>query len=231
MTSRRRLKCALLATMTVGALGWVTIPGVWAVFSAETRNTQASASTGTLTMDMSVGASSCSSKAGPASPGNVNASCTAYFTYAPATENYPGTPRTVQVTIKNTGSRDASDLSLYATTACTAATTADAPASVVGTGDPCSVDQITVQETNASFASNVKCYWPTTGTTCAASSLTLNNFVANFSTTASSALDLGTGPAAQQSRYFLIGLSVPSAATNAVQGREALFTLAWHLTS
>lgn len=231
MTSRRRLKSALLATMAIGALGWFAVPGVWAVFSAETRNTQASTSTGTLTMDMSVGASSCSSKAGPASPGNVNASCTAYFTYAPATENYPGAPRTVQVTIKNTGSRDASDLLLYAPTLCSAATTADAPAAVVGAGDPCTVDQITVQETNATFTSNVKCYWPTTGTTCAASALTLNNFIANFSTTAASGLDLGAGPAAQASRYFVIGLSVPATATNAVQGREAVFSLAWHLTS
>lgn len=226
MSSRRRLKAALLATMAIGALGFLTIPGVWAVFSAETRNTQANASTGTLTMDMN----GCSSKAGPASPGNVNSSCTAFFTYAPATENYPGTPRTVQVTIKDTGSRDASDLSLYASAACTAATTADAPAGVVGSGDPCAVDQITVQETDSTFSSNVKCYWPTTGTTCAASSLTLNNFIANFTSTASS-LDLGAGPAAQQSRYFLIGLSVPSTATNAVQGREAVFSLAWHLTS
>lgn len=231
MNSRRRLKAALLAAMATGALGFFTIPGVWAVFSAETRNTQANAATGTLTMDMNVGGSSCSSKAGPASPGNVNSSCTAYFTYAPATENYPGTPRTVQVTITNTGSRAASDLSLYATGACTAATTADAPAAVVGAGDPCAVDQITIQETNSTFTSNIKCYWPTTGTTCAASSLTLNNFIANFSTTPASALDLGTGPAALQSRYFLIGLSVPSTATNAVQGRVAVFPLAWHLTS
>lgn len=233
MRRRLRLKAVLVATMAVGGLGWLTVPGVYALFSAETRNTQWSAASGTLTFDMSVGGSgTCSTQAGPASPGNVQTSCTALFTYDPAQENYPGVVRNAQVTIKNTGSLDASDLSLYTPSGCSGGTTPDAPAEVVGTGDPCASGgyQIFVQETNSTFTTNVKCYFPTTGTACASSSLGLNTFAASFKTVAS-ALDLGAGPAAQQSRYFLIGLSVPSAAPNTLQGREALLTLAWHMTS
>jgi hypothetical protein len=46
-----------------------------------------------------------------------------------------------------------------------------------------------------------------------------------------SALDLGTGPAHGQSRYFVIGMRLPSNASNALQGQAALFSLRWHVTS
>jgi len=52
--SRRKLKLVLLGTMAIGALGSIAVPGVYAVYVAETRNTQATVSSGTLTMDLVV---------------------------------------------------------------------------------------------------------------------------------------------------------------------------------
>jgi hypothetical protein len=231
MRSRTPVKAVLLATMAMGGLAFFAVPGVWALFSAETRNVQASAATGTLTFSMKVGASGmpCHTKDGTA---NTNSSCDALFTYDTGTENYPGVVRTQRVTIANTGSLDASSLLLYAPSGCTNGATGDAPASVVGSGNACASGgfQIAVQETDASFTTAVKCYFPTTGTLCASSSLGINTFVANY-TSAATALDVGPGPAAQQSRYFVIAMQVPSSATNTLQGRSASVALAWRMTS
>ena len=87
-----------------------------------------------------------------------------------------------------------------------------------------------MQETNASFTAT-KCWYPNTGTTCAFSgTLGLATFKNTYKTPAT-ALSLGSGPAALQKRYFVIGVQVPSTATNSVQGKVAAFDLTWHLTS
>jgi hypothetical protein len=223
-----KLKAILVAMMLIGAVASFGVPGVWALFSAETRNVQANASTGTLVFDLQVGSGTrCNTKNGTT---NVITGCSAELPFDTAAEIYPGVPRTAQVTITNDGSLDASDLSLYIPSGCSTGSTSDAPASVVGSGDPCTSDQFYVQETNAAFTPT-KCWYPNSGTTCAFSSaLTLSTYFNNFKT-AASALSLGAGPAALQKRYFVIGVQVPSTATNTVQGKIATFDLTWHMTS
>lgn len=224
--SRRRLKLTLLAVMAAGALGSVAVPGVYAVFNAEARNLPSTAGTGTLTMDLVVGGGSpCYSYNGPASPGNVNTSCDALATYSPSAELYPGEPKTVTVTVRNDGSLAASDLLVYMPGGCTPVSTADAPAP--GSGNPCAAGgmQFYVEE---STPGGPKCWFPAAAGAC---SFTADLATFAGKTTLATALDLGAGPAAQQTRTFTIGLQVPSSANNTYQGRGASFVLDWHLNS
>ncbi|HET8529210.1 MAG TPA: hypothetical protein VFL60_09885 [Gaiellaceae bacterium] len=220
------MKLALLAVMAVGGVCSFAVPGVYAVFSAETRNLPSKAGSGTLTMDLVVGGGSpCYSYNGPASPGNVNTSCDALATYTPSAELYPGEPKTVTVTVRNDGSLPGSDLLLYMPGGCSPVSTGDAPAP--GTGNPCTAGgmQLYVEETTPG---GPKCWFPAAAGACSFTS-DLATFAAK--TTLATALDLGAGPAAQQTRTFTIGLQIPSTADNTYQGRGASFTLDWHLNS
>jgi hypothetical protein len=224
--SRRKLKLVLLGTMAIGALGSIAVPGVYAVYVAETRNTQATVSSGTLTMDLVVnGGSPCYSYLGPASPGNVNTNCDSLVTFSSSAEMYPGEPVTIPVTLRNDGSLAASDLAVYMPGGCTKAATTGA--SSPGTGDPCAAGgmQFYIQETTAS---GPKCWFPAAAGACSFTS-DLSSFAAR--TTLGLSLDLGAGPAAQQTRTFTIGLQEPINASNTLQGQAATFALAWHLTS
>ena len=223
----RRLKQLLASMLVVGALGSVTVGGVDAVLSSEEQNAQASIATGTLNLSTTVGAGAPCTSYGPGSSANVNTTCDPVFTYVPAAENYPGVPATASVTIKNVGSLDASDLSVYMPS-CSAVPTPDAPAP--GGGDPCATGgaQLYLQETNA-LGTPTKCWFPGGGTTCAFSASTLSSFSAY--STSTNAFDLGSGPDALQTRYFVIGVELPAAAANSFQGESAAFLLAWHVTS
>jgi hypothetical protein len=226
----RPVKQLLLLLIAIGGLAAITVPGVWALFSADTRNTQQSATSGTLTFSNKVGTGSlCFSYGGSPAPGNVNA-CTALFTYTAGAENYPNVPVFANVTIANNGSLDASDLSLYMPGGCAPASTPLAPAP--GSGNPCSTGglQMYVQEMQSDFTTVIKCRYPAAAGACSFNSNTLNTFATN-GTSVATALDLGAGPATGAARYFKIGLQLPSTASNTLQGREAVFSLTWHMTS
>jgi hypothetical protein len=228
--SSSTLRKVLLTAIAIGALGSITVQRTYALFGSETQNSSASVGGGTLTFSTTVGGgSACASYGGPSSPGNVNTGCAALFTDSAAAENYPGTPRTVTVTIRNDGSLDARDLALFMPS-CTATPTGDAPAP--GGGDPCASggDELYVQETASDQTTPTRCWYPVTTTTCSFGASGLHAFAAAY-TSASSALDLGAGPTAQQARYFTIGVQVPTTANNNLQGEAARFLLTWHMTS
>lgn len=224
----RRLKLTLVAAMAVGLLGFVGVPRVWAILTAETGNLPASATSGTLAMDLRVGGgAACYSFNGPASPGNVNSSCDTLYTYTPANELYPGSPVTVQVKVTNVGTLDASDLRLYMPGGCSASQTGDAPSA--GGANPCAAGgmQVYVQETNSSGTATT-CRLPTGSTTC---TFTTDLATLAAASSASSGIDLGAGPTASGTRYFTIGLQLPITAANTYQGEAASFVLAWHMRS
>jgi hypothetical protein len=220
------VKQILATLLLVGGLSSLTVGGTFALLSSQESNAHGFVSSGTLTLGNTVGTTgtTCFSY-GAGSTLNVNNACDALFTTA--TQNYPGVPATVKVTITNNGSVDASDLSVYMPS-CANAVTPGAPAP--GGGNPCAAggDQFYIQETDASWN-------PTTcrflgSSPCTFSADSLNLFSANASTPAT-ALDLGAGPAHGQSRYFVIGMQLPSNASNTLQGQTAQFGLTWHLTS
>jgi hypothetical protein len=103
------------------------------------------------------------------------------------------------------------------------------PPSGSGSGDPCLTGNggFYVQETNSSGTATA-CWYPNTNTACTFDgTIDLGLFATSFNTLGQS-LDLGTGPTATNSRYFQIGLELPSSADNSLQGTGALITLKWY---
>jgi hypothetical protein len=227
-SSTWRLKKMLAALIVFGALSSVTATGTFALLTSEEGNTGSSVASGTLTFDNVVNTgTACFSYGGPSSPGNVNTSCQALITSA--TLNYPGVAITpVKVTITNDGSIDAGDLSVYMP-GCTAAATPGAPAP--GGADPCATNgaQFYIQETT-STGTPTTCWFPSAVGACSFAASSLHVFALNVNTT-TSALDLGKGPAHATARYFLIGMQLPSTASNALQGEAAVFGLTWHMST
>ncbi len=222
------MKKVLASLIVVGGLSSLTVGGTFAVLNSQESNAQGSIASGTLTLSNVVNAgTACFSYGGPASPGNVNTTCQALYTSA--SQNYPGVPITAQVTIADNGSLDASDLSVYMP-GCTNTVTPGAPAP--GGGDPCAASgaQFYLQETNSSFVAT-NCWFPTVAAgSCAFVANSLFVFKSNF-IASTSALDLGAGPAHGQSRYFVVGMQLPSNAGNTLQGQAAQFGLTWHISS
>lgn len=227
MSGLTGIKKVLLSLLAVGGLTFLTYGGVFAVMSGDLTNRGSTIASGTLTFSNNVNPSLtvCISNAGPAVPGNVNSTCDALFTSS--TLMYPGQLATAKVTIKNTGTLDAKDLSVFMPS-CTMTVTPGAPA---GGGDPCGVGgaQLYIQETDASWAAT-QCLWPTTAATCPLIADTLYSFAQNHPDI-TSVVDLGAGPAAGQSRYFIVGMELPTTSSNTLQGEEAVFGLTWHVTS
>jgi hypothetical protein len=222
-----RLKKVLVCLIAIGSLSFLTVNGVYAVFNGQTSNGAGKISSGTLTFTNTVTSGTCNSYAGPASPGNVNTSCGALFTSASL--NYPGVPATSRVTITNSGSLDASDLSVYMPT-CVKTTTPST--TVVGGGDPCASTgaELYIQETDSSFTPTTCPYPDAAAGACTFQATTLNAFFVNANSSGS-VFHLGAGPAHGQSRYFVIGMQLPSNASNTLQGEEAVFALTWHITT
>ena len=122
--SRRTLKLVLLSVLVVGALGSVTVHGVYGILSGQAGNSGASISSGTLTMENTAnGGTACKSLNGTT---NVNTACDSIITYSAAAENYPSTPATATVKITDSGSLGVSDLQVYMPS-CVRSVTADAP--------------------------------------------------------------------------------------------------------
>jgi hypothetical protein len=103
------------------------------------------------------------------------------------------------------------------------------PPSGSGSGNPCVTGSggFYVQETNSS-GSNTQCWYPSTNTNCTFDGAVDLGLFASYYNTLGQSLDLGSGPTALGSRYFQIGLELPSGAGNSLQGTEALFVLNWY---
>jgi hypothetical protein len=221
-----RAKKILATMLLVGALSTVTVGGTFAVLNSQESNAHSSVSSGTLTFSNTVNTGSACFSYGAGSTANVNNTCQAVITAASLA--YPGTALTNKITITNNGSIDASDLAVYMPN-CTNIATPGAPAP--GGGNPCASGgaDFYIQETDASGTAT-KCWFLGANPCAFAAGSTLSAF-STGAPSASTALDLGAGPAHGQSRYFVIGMRLPSTADNTYQGQAAQFGLTWHITS
>jgi hypothetical protein len=221
------LKKMLASLSVVGAVSCFTITGTYAVLSSETQNGRGKISSGTLTFSNKVNLNTACYSYGAGSTSNVNSACDSLFQNT--TLMYPGTPATQKITIKNDGSVDSNALSIYMPS-CTVVTSPGAPA---GGGNPCASGgaQIYIEERDSAFsAGSATCLYPAAAGACVFTANTMA-FLATVRNTASSAYSLGSGPAAGASRYFIVGMQLPSGASNTLQGEEALFSLTWHLST
>jgi hypothetical protein len=244
VTARTRLlKKILLSLIVVGALGSVTVQRTYALFSVEQTNAGQSVSSGTLTLQTTIGAATCKSlnDNSPATNPNVNTSCTALF---PGTQlEFPGVPDTVHVTVTNTGSVDAQALELWMAT-CTNVNTPGV--TIHNGGNACASGggaQMYIQETDSLFTTMVKCWYPNTNTGACGAFGDVGTFQLAFHAYPGKKLwipttaPIGTAlPAAAtspqpslNSRYFIIGMQLPANASNTLQGQSPAFPLTWHI--
>jgi hypothetical protein len=251
---RHTVKKLLLSLMAVGVLASVTTKATYAVFQSEGKNAGSIAGSGTLTLSDQVGAGTTCITETASSNDNFNTGCAAIFTPVDP-YNYPGTFVTVHVTIKNTGSVNGKALYVWMPpvqespsliTGCTVTTTvSNAVDPNPGGGNPCTGDELFIQEeTDGTFSSAKECWYPgpTTGACATPTTGTPNDFGTNYYDYVGHKLMLETlgtdgrlqplsGIAAGSSRYFVIGMAIPSGASNTLQDEAANFPLRWHLES
>ncbi len=220
------MKKVLLSFLAIGVLSCFTFASVFAVLNSETQNNQTTIASGTLTFGNKVNTGTTCYTYGTGSSANVNSGCDPLFTNT--TLMYPGALATAKVTITNNGSLNGSALSVFMPS-CTMVTSPSAPAP--GGMSPCGSGgaQIYIQETDSSWTPT-SCLYPSGSGSCSLLANTMS-YLASSRNTVASAWPLGSGPAAGMSRYFIIGMELPTNASNALQGEEALFSLTWHLST
>lgn len=223
----RRLKKILLSMMTIGSLSLFSVHFVFGALNTESTNAKSSISMGTLTLSDKVGATTCLSFGGAASPANHNGTCSSMFSNS--TLLYPGSTATANVTVANTGSLDAA-LSLFMGS-CTATSSPSAPAAALGGGNPCTASDVSfyVEESNSAFTSHT-CLWPVPSASACGYTASTMYYMSQGANSETSAISLGALNHGGTPRYFIIGISLPTTASNTLQGQEADFSLTWRLS-
>ena len=225
----------LIATLLFGAAGAAIGAGTFASFSASTTNQNSTFATGTLTLTNRVNtATVCASSSGGIDT-NANSGCNAVFTGL--TGKRPGdAPTTANLALAPGG--DLSATSLKFSGACDPA---DAGAGAHGTGDPCSAVQLYIQEYDGPFYDNsdvllvsqpspiARCVFPANASAaCSTDFSGTVDVVDNLPSSLTQVTGLANGLSA--TRYFKVGIRLPTAATNNMQGRSANFSLTWSVT-
>jgi hypothetical protein len=223
-TSRKILLTATVVVVLVAGVGF----GSFATFTAQTNNPGNVFAHGTLVLsNTKQGGTACLSTGGGNTNSNVNAACDQLLNL---TVKKPGDSGTVNLTLKNVGSINASTFKVFSPTC----TNADAGAeSYHGTGSPCSILQLYVQQwSDAAFSTPLAClYGGATGNTCNFSDTTktLGAFATTYSSS-SNGLSIGSGLNGGASAYFTIGVQSPSSADNTYQGRQATQDFDWYIS-
>ncbi len=216
------LTAAILIVVSAG-LGFGTL----ATFNAQTNNPSNVFATGTLVLsNTKQGGTACLSTGGGNTNTNVNTGCDQLLNL---TVKKPGDTGTANVTLRNVGSINATTFKVFAPTC----TNSDASAeSYHGTGSPCSVIQLYIQQwSDAAFSTPSAClYGGATGNTCNFSDTTktLGAFATAYPSS-SAGLSIGSGLNAGSSAYFTIGVQAPSSADNTYQGRQAAEDIDWYI--
>ena len=223
-TSERR-KRVLLSLGVVAATIAVIGVGTMASFTAQTKNPDNVFAAGTLVLsNTKQSGSACLSTGGGSADTNANDSCDTLFSL---TVQAPGDSGSANLTLKNEGSLDASVFKIFSA----ACTNADAAAEDYhGSGNPCSKLQLTVQEySDSGFTTPSACvYGGAVGSTCDFSDATktLGAFQSSHSSS-SNGLSL-SGIDAGASKYYSIGVKLPSDADNTFQGRQSTIDFTWY---
>ena len=219
----------LLSVGVVAGLGALAGAGTFATFTAQTTNPSNTFANGTLVLSNKVNSGAvCLSTGGGTTDSNSNGSCSTAFNLA---VKAPGDSGTTDITLENMGSLAASALKVFSAS-CTDANAAGE--NYHGTGSPCGIVQIYIQQYSDAFTTPSAClYGGATGATCDFSDTakTLSSFVADHSNLAGglSAGSLAASGGADTT-WVRIGVKLPSTADNTYQGRSASMALNWHIT-
>jgi len=225
MMSKQRKILTTSAVLLVAAAGLGF--GSFATFNAQTNNASNIFSHGTLVLsDTKQGGTACLSTGGGTTDTNVNTACDQLLNL---TVKKPGDSGTANLALRNAGSINASTFKVFSPTC----TNADAAGETYhGTGNPCSILQLTIQQwTDNTFTTPSAClYGGATGNTCNFSDTTKT--LGAFSTaygSSTNGLAIGSGLSAGSSAYVTIGVMSPSTADNTYQGRQASVDFDWYI--
>lgn len=226
----------LLSLLAIGGAASFSVSGTYAILTSAMTSKGSSIASGTLTFGNQVNTGTTCYSYGSGSSNNTNSSCSALVSNS--TLRYPGSSASATVTITNNGSVGIGDLQVYMPS-CSGQASPGAGAQAGG-GDPCGYLYgggqwtgllFSIEETSTPGGTPTYCWYPDQAAgACSGSSYDWLAFMSGFSSV-SNALDFGAGPASGQARYFTITVGLPSQADPTLQGEEALFSLAWHVTS
>jgi hypothetical protein len=222
----RRTKIVLSCAVVVVLAATLGIAS-FATFNAQTNNPGNVFAHGTLVLsNTKQGGVACLSTGGGNTNTNVNAACDQLFNL---TVKKPGDSGTANLTLKNVGDINASTFKVFAPTCTNANATGE---SYNGTGNPCTVLQLYVQQwTDNTFTTPSAClYGGATGNTCnfTDTTKTLGAFSTSYNSS-SNGLSIGSGLNAGSSVYVTIGVQSPSTADNTYQGRQASIDFDWYI--
>ena len=214
--------------LAIGLAASLSVSGTYALLNSETSNAGSTTANGTLTFGNQVNSGSVCYTYGAGSSVNQNDACDALVTSA--TQYYPGDSVAATVTISNNGSLPLSKLVAFMPS-CTAQPTPGAGANAGG-GNPCSTGvstgpQLTIQETDSGGAPTY-CWYPIAASgTCSNPASPTLAAMAVAKGNLSSAINMGSGPSAGQSRYFKVTVYQQSTAASTLQGEAAVFSITW----
>ena len=220
----RKRKFILSLAVVAGMIAAIGI-GTMASFTAQTKNPDNVFAAGTLVLsNTKQSGSACLSTGGGSTDTNANDSCDTLFNL---TVRKPGDTGSANLTLKNEGSLNASVFKIFSA----ACANADAAGEDYhGTGDPCSKIQLTVQEySDSGFTTPSAClYGGAVGATCDFSDATktLGAFQTSHSSS-TNGLSLA-GIDAGESKYYSVGVKLPSDADNTFQGRQSTMDFTWY---
>lgn len=223
---RLRLNLGPLALLLLGAFAVTSLVlssgGTTAAFTAQTTNASNSFASGTLILSNAKTSGTTCLSSGGAGGLDANSNSTACDDLVAGTLRKPGDTTTATVTLANTGTLNASALTLKSTL-CTNANVG----ATNGTGNPCSAVMLTIHDD-----ANNQCFYPTAtfGTpTAGACTATATGTLADF-VSRSSAVPLSLGAlAAGAGRAYTVTATLPSTAGNNMQGRSGNLDLVWTL--
>lgn len=223
------MKKLTASALVLGAMASVSV-GTFATFTAQASNPSSGFQIGSIVLSNTrQGGTTCLSTAGGATNTNANAGCDTLFSL---TARKPGDQATVNLTLKNEGSLPASAFKVFMSSGCAGA---DAVGETYhGTGDPCGQLQLYIQEfSDAAFTTKTACRYggsADAGVTCDFSDTTktLSAFATAYPSS-TTPLTLAGSLAAGGSRYFEVGVKLPSTADNTVQGRKATAGFDWRI--
>lgn len=222
----------LLLMLLLGLAGNVGGAGTFASFSASTTNEGSTFATGTIVLSNQKNAETAclSTGATPAIGDDDTDNTFACGSLINVNVRKPGDVATVDLTLQNVGTLDATTLRVHRSAACAQANAAGE--SYFGTGNMCTTLLFALQEYDDAARTDVGyCHVgaATGADTLCTTSGTLNSFMTTYTgATTAAMLDLGPLPTTG-TRYFRLIVDLPSTAGNTLQGRQATFGFTWRL--
>jgi predicted ribosomally synthesized peptide with SipW-like signal peptide len=228
--SKTRVKQYLMLLTVIGLVSIASGSGTFASFSAQTTNPGNTFAAGTLFLhNLANGTTSCSSESQTTGPNfNIDPTgCGILFT-ADLSQGVA----TAHVALTNAGSLASTDLLAGVPTCAWSKNNGGSPTFISLPAD-CSGAEVTIQETQSNYTTNVYCAYGPSGTQPACDAPDNTATLDDMKTASQQLLTTAAAPttlAAGATRYYVITVDPSSVGTgNALQNLKLTFDMSWHI--